>query len=114
MHLTRALKFGGGVHYFNYSNIERFIFFCANKCQALTKNPSKSNDQMKDKLFLDAAGCPFEFTHTLGKYFFPVKENPGYINQMYTITIFSIEPIVLKGQKPTTLNFLRFRSITFF
>ena len=69
---------------------------------------------MKDKLFLDAAGCPFEFTHTLGKYFFPVKENPGYINQMYTITIFSIEPIVLKGQKPTTLNFLRFRSITFF
>ena len=82
MHLTRALKFGGGVHYFNYSDIERFNFFCANKCQALTKNPSKSNDQMKDKLFLDAVGCPFEFTHKLGKSFFPVKENPRYINQM--------------------------------
>ena len=45
---------------------------------------------MKDKLFLDAAGCPFEFTHTLGKYFFQVKENPGYINQMYTITNYHI------------------------
>ena len=37
---------------------------------------------MKDKLFLDAVGCPFEFKHKLGEYFFQVKENPRYINQM--------------------------------
>lgn len=77
MHLTRALKFGGGVHYFNYSDIERFNFFLRKQMSAaLTKNPSKSNDQIRDKLFLDAAGCPFEFTHKLGKYFSSGQRKP--------------------------------------
>ena len=64
---------------------------------------------MKDKLFLDAADCPLELAHKLGKYFSSGQRKPWIhkSNRQPLITIFSIEPIVLKGQKPTDIELFK-------